>query len=122
MRLTDHRAAGELGARSQRGDTGAVHRLGEVADAGQPVRECVADFGPRQQQIATGTGIGRGRTGEGEGQLSGDRAIGEYDAGTRGRLAALQPVRRRTPKRLQCGLAVGHKCAPHRPGSAGLVP
>ena len=47
--LTDHRAASELGARVQRGDSGAVHRLGEVADAGQPIGEGVADFGPGQQ-------------------------------------------------------------------------
>ena len=49
VRLTDHRAAGELGARSQRGDAGAVHRLGEVAHAGQPIGEGIADLGPRQQ-------------------------------------------------------------------------
>ena len=94
MRLTDHRAAGELGARIQRGDVGAVHGLGEVADAGEPIGEGVADFRPRQQQIPTGTGIGRRRTSERERQLAGDRVIGEHDAGARGHLAALQPIHR----------------------------
>ena len=94
VRLTDHRAAGELGARIQRGDIGAVHGLGEVADAGEPIGEGVADLGPRQQQIPTGTGIGRRRTGERERQLAGDRVIGEHDAGARGHLAALQPIHR----------------------------
>ena len=122
MRLTDHRAAGELGARSQRGDAGAEHRFGEVADAGQPVGEGVADLGPRQQQVAPGTGIGRRRTGERERQLTGDRMIGEDDAGARGCLAALQPIHRRTTKRLQSGLGVGDQGAPHRPGTARVAP
>ena len=122
MRLTDHRAAGELGARIQRGDVGAVHGLGEVADAGEPIGEGVADFRPRQQQVPTGTGIGRRRSSERERQLAGDRVIGEHDAGARGCLAALQPIHCRTTKRLQSGLGVGDQGAPHRPGTARVAP